>query len=62
MNEESNKRTDSELLYILKDLLKNLEGFLDIPPEDRDEAETYGIIHYAKKRVTCLIELESQKK
>ena len=52
---------ENEVMRILKDLAGNIEGFLDIHPEARDVADAYGIIHYAKKRIAYLIELENQK-
>lgn len=56
MNTEIN-----ETMRILKDLASNIEGFLNIPPEAREEADSYGIIHYAKKRIAYLMELENQR-
>ena len=56
MNTEINK----EIMRILRDLAGNIEGFLNIPPEAREEADAYSIMHYAKARIAYVIKLESE--
>lgn len=49
------KLENKDLFQILQCLLSNVDGYLDMRLEDRNDENTYGLIHYAQKRLTTVV-------